>query len=321
MYDFATRTDRRKGLSVFKFGGSSVGDVDALRRLVRVVVAEAGQSRLVLVVSALKGVTDGLTALAHGTAPGRSGLSALRERHLSLAAACLSPSTRRRYEAVLSRRLARLEGRLSSPREPSADCAFVLAAGERLSAPLVALALSEAGLPACAHDATTLIRVHDGPSGPVVDWRETRRAIRSWYAGVDALPVVTGFLAGTASGEVRTLGRGGSDYSAALLAAALRADVMDRWTDVDGLYAADPRENPNARRLHFLDMEEAHALNRSGRLGMHPAVFLPLLAEGIPLRVRCTRHPERHTLVLRSGRSAHDRSPATPSTLINQEYP
>ncbi len=319
MDDFAIRTNRRKGLSVFKFGGSSVGDVAALRRLVRVVVEESGQSRVVLVVSALKGVTDGLAALARGAPPG--GLTALRERHLSLAAACLSTTARRRYEAILSRRLARLEGRLSAPREPSTDRDFVLATGERLSAPLVALALSEAGLPAEAHDAATLIRVYDGPSGPVVDRRATRRAMRTWYAGIDALPVVTGFLAGTAHGEVRTLGRGGSDYSAALLAAALRADVMDRWTDVDGLYAADPRENPTARRLRLLDMEEAHALNRSGRLGMHPAVFQPLLAEGIPLRVRCTRHPERHTLVLRSGRGAHEPSPATPSPLINPKCP
>ena len=310
--------DTQSDVIVLKFGGSSVGTPGALRQLIRIVKEEATTGRPVIVVSALGGVTDRLLSLARGTEEPAAGIADLRERHLCLAGACLVPPTRSQYEAILDWHLVMLNDTVPALRAPDRD--RVLAIGERLSAPLVALALSEAGLTAETHDAAKLIRVRDTPTGPVVDWRHTRETIRTWYAGVTAVPVVTGFIAGTARGEVRTLGRGGSDYSAALLAAALHAGAMERWTDVDGLYTEDPHRHPGARHLRFLAMEEAHTLNRSGGLGMHPAVFQPLLAEGIPLRVRCTTRPARHTLVLGS-RKAPSIPPPSPHDPFHQPQP
>jgi aspartate kinase len=105
--------------------------------------------------------------------------------------------------------------------------------------------------------------------------------------------VVTGFIGSTADGRTTTLGRGGSDYSAALLAHSLAAEVMERWTDVDGIYTADPRADRSAQRLACIVLEEARAWNQAGRLGMHRKALDPLVTAGIPVRVRSTAAPEK----------------------------
>ena len=170
----------------------------------------------------------------------------------------------------------------------------VLAAGERLAVPLVAGLLRTSGLAATSVDAASLVRTDARHGAAAVDLQTTYRQIQAWHGRLPdpMIPVVTGFLGATERGATTTLGRGGSDYSAALFAAALFAAALERWTDVDGLYTADPRQHADAERLDEIVLEEAWAWNHAGRLGMHRKALDPLVAAGIPVYVRSTSSPD-----------------------------
>jgi len=297
-------------MKVLKFGGTSVGSAEGLRSLITIVKDGQQHHRLVLVVSALSGVTD---ALARGLADAPDAVdpdAALRylyTRHHVLASGVLQRLALQRYATHLQERLGRYASILTqlSARRPGADLRdAVLAIGERLSAPLVAAALRDAGVPSVAQDAAALVRT-DGTFGhAVVDSRVTRQQVTDWRAQLqgDRVPVVTGFIGADTEGRTTTLGRGGSDYSAALLAQALDAHLLERWTDVRGLYTADPAQDATAEPIQQLDLPDAQALARAGQLGMHPQSFDPLVAGNIPLHVRCTRAPtETGTLVVPVG--------------------
>lgn len=298
----------RGGLKVLKFGGTSVGAGDRLRRMAEIVAASAAEHAVVVVASAASGVTDRLVAAWEAAGTGAlepdAVIAALADRYRDLAADVLSPDARSAYDAALVPGLDTLRATLAAiadeGRKPAHRDAL-LAAGERLSVPLVATILCEAGLASAPHDAAPLIRTDDTHGDAVVDLKTTFRLVRQWHAALPpkTIPVVTGFIGATAAGATTTLGRGGSDYSAALLASALRAAVLERWTDVDGVYTDDPRKNKNARRLASIVLEEAWAWNQAGKLGMHRKALDPLVASGIPVHVRSTETPDQPgTLIL-----------------------
>jgi len=295
-------------LKVLKFGGTSVGSAERLRRVVEIVRDAAEASRGVVVTSALGGVTNTLVAALEARREGTLATATLTEglwiRHHVLATGLLRPDSLRTYEGILQdlvEELARLAE--TAPVTPALGDAMV-AMGERLAAPLVALALQDAGLDALPQEATILVRTDATFGAALVDVATTYRQTRAWYAAFPpaTIPVVTGFLGATAAGQTTTLGRGGSDYSAALLAAALGASVLERWTDVDGLYTDDPYKNEEARRLTCLRLEEAWAWNHAGRLGMHRKALDPLVEAEIPVHVRSTAEPqEPGTWILPAG--------------------
>ncbi|HET6569285.1 MAG TPA: aspartate kinase [Rhodothermales bacterium] len=298
-------------LKVMKFGGTSVGAADRLRHLVEIVRTAAEETRVVVVASALSGITNELAAAwdAAGTAEfDPDGLClALRDRHRSLASEILAPDGVAAYEGPMSALLDELRVLLCRIETEGTKPAFrdwLLSIGERISVPLVALALVEAGLESESYEATDLIRT-DGTFGEaVVDLNFTYRQVRRWHrrVSVAAVPVVTGFIGATADGEITTLGRGGSDYSAALVASALKASVLERWTDVDGIYTDDPHKNPNAKRYAAIVLEEAWAWNQAGKLGMHKRALDPLVVAGVPVHVRSTVEPDHPgTLILPAG--------------------
>jgi aspartate kinase len=169
-----------------------------------------------------------------------------------------------------------------------------------MSVPLLALALREGGIDAEPFDAAPLVRTDESVGQAQVDVDETYRLVRSWYGGLDheIIAVVTGFVGATKDGQVTSLGRGGSDYSAALLACALKAEALERWTDVDGLYTWDPRKRCGARRLATIVLSDAVAWNHAGRLGMHRRALDPIVAASIPVYVRSTFLPERPGTVI-----------------------
>ena len=109
---------------------------------------------------------------------------------------------------------------------------------------------------------------------------------------MSVVPVITGFLGGTRSGETTTLGRGGSDYSASIIATALSAEGLERWTDVDGVYTADPNVDPDAQKLDQIVMSDAMAWNRTGKMGIHRKALDPLLEASIPMFVRSIDLPD-----------------------------
>jgi aspartate kinase len=292
-------------LHVMKFGGTSVGDAAAIRKVAEI-VGDARDSRLVVVVSAMAGVTNKLIEAAKlAAADNRTAVQAifdeLRERHrVALGGLIDSVAVRRRVdqdiECVLQEgeRLCEGAARSRALTPPAHDAISSL--GERMSAPLVAAALAQCGVATEAIEATKLIQTDacHGSANPHLEATSQRcqeQLDPLLRAGI--VPVVTGFIAATADGVLTTLGRGGSDYSATILAAALGADAATIWTDVDGMMTADPQFVPDAATIVKISYREAAELAQFGAKVLHPKTLAPVTMCGIPLWVRNTFAPHR----------------------------
>ena len=282
-------------VKVLKFGGSSVGSAESLARVSTIIRGEAASSRPVVIVSALSGVTDLLVALIDSIDP-ESVIAGLARRHIELSEAVLDGRRRYTYLRTMERLLDELRERCHLPDDGHRSAA-ILATGELLSAPLVAALLTQEGIVAQAVDARRLIVTKNS----VVDRDLTKQRISLWFSDLSrfVLPIVTGFIASDEEGNTTILGRGGSDYSASLFAEGVEAAKFDRWTDVDGLYTADPNKVKGAGKFLFLLLEDASSWNESSALGMHAEAFLPVLEACIPVHVRSTRFPQGDgTLIL-----------------------
>ena len=289
-----------------KFGGTSVGDAESLRRATGIIAGDAREGRVVAVVSAMAGVTDQLIAAAQESAAGETRAAnalaeALRRRHVAAAGGLLADvEARARLAAEIDWIIAEAAGlcreaaaaRALAPRARDA----VLGAGERLSAVLLAEALGAAGQRSVAVEATQVIVTtgEHGRAEPLAaETRERAAARLAPLLAEGVIPVVTGFIGATAEGVLTTLGRGGSDYSATILAAALGADEVVIWTDVDGVLTADPRLVPEAATLPDLSYEEAAALAAGGAKVLHPQTLRPVAGLGIPVWIRNSFAPGR----------------------------
>jgi aspartate kinase len=290
---------------VSKFGGTSVADAAAIRRLASIIDGRTDQRPLV-VVSALAGITDALLALESTVHSGAedellAGVHALVRRHEAVAAEL--PGTDQAIEAVREDAAALLSvltealGRRLRP----AELDHLVGHGELWSSRLVAGALDGAGLRSAWLDIRPIMVTDDrfGRATPYVQVINTRARdclVPMLEEGV--VPVTQGFIGATPDGVPTTLGRGGSDFTAALLGAALKAEKVEIWTDVDGLMTADPRIVPAARTLSAASYEEAAELATFGAKVLHPATAMPLVREGIPIVVLNSRRPEsRGTLI------------------------
>ena len=178
---------------------------------------------------------------------------------------------------------------------PAASRDRFLAHGERISAAVVARALKARGLPASALDSREIMITDDRFGRARPDEEETRRRARERLLPLCArgeIPVAGGFIGATRQGETTTLGRGGSDWSAAILGAALDAGVVEIWTDVGGMMTADPRVVPGARVIETISFDEASELAYFGARVLHPLTLAPAIEKGIPVRIRNSRRPE-----------------------------
>jgi len=279
---------RSSPVKILKFGGSSVGSAENLKTVVSIIKGEAQACRPVVVVSALSGVTDLLESLVKEkyTEPI---ISQLAERHIRMAEELLDARWRYGYLRTVKATIDVLQYVVDQPGIDN-RAERITATGELLSAPLVSACLQQEGVVSQSVDARSIIVAHDGK----VDRAETAMRAGDWFSTLSrfVLPVVTGFIAGNADGRTTLLGRGGSDYTAALLAEAIGADKLDRWTDVDGLYTADPNQEKKAGKFLFLLLEDASTWNEASALGMHAEVFEPVLQACIPVHVRSTRFPQ-----------------------------
>lgn len=292
-------------MQVLKFGGTSVGDAKAIAQTMAIVADQIGRdAQTVVVTSAMRGVTDLLIDSAKAAAAGdrqryRDARQALIARHRDAAEALISDLDElSQLQSQLDERVREFErlcmavailGELTDR-----GLAVISGLGERLMAPLLAAALRGRGIPAEFVDAGELIVTDDIylSGNPLMD--ATRLKTRERLLPILAqgrLPVTTGFVAATAGGIPTVLGRGGSDYSAAILGAALDADEVQIWTDVDGVLTADPRIVPDARPLAELSYTEAAELAYFGAKVLHPKTMLPCIDRGIPIRVLNTFNP------------------------------
>ena len=275
---------------VMKFGGTSVGVPEHFAAAVRL-VRDAVPHDPVVVVSALHGVTNLIVEFCRAPERRAELGERLIERH-----ATWSRATRvslDEAEALLGAWREEVNV-VRGERAPlgAADRDRLLSYGERLSATLFAAALRDAGVDAravLAGDAGLVTDAHFGAAHPLPD---APRLLAESLGRHRPIPVVTGFLGRTADGRITTLGRGGSDYSAALLGAALGATEIQIWTDTSGLLSADPRIVPEARPVPLLSFTEASELAYFGAKVLHPKTLLPALERAIPVRVLNTGRPD-----------------------------
>ena len=301
----------------FKFGGTSVGDGDCIARVARLVAAERqARSAPAVVVSAMAGVTDRLVEAATTAAQGdgeryQAIAQELWAKHEAAAGVCLGDEERR--ARILGEIRSQLDSFVALCRSIHVlgECTpraldLISGLGERMSVRLVAGALEAIGVPAQALDAGELIVTDEqhGAAEPI--WGPTRERMRARVLPMlvaGTVPVITGFVGATASGEATTLGRGGSDYSAAIVGSCLDADEIWIWTDVDGILTADPRLVPSARTLPELGYVEAAELSYFGAKVLHPKTILPAVERNIPVRIKNTFRPEHPgTLIVREPR-------------------
>jgi diaminopimelate decarboxylase/aspartate kinase len=290
---------------VCKFGGTSVADARAQGRLAGI-VAERAASGVLVVVSALAGVSDALIAVLDDAAADRGDrgealLEEVAERHRRVLREIQAPPeaddlSRREVEALLQNVVSLRQGvALLGDASPWVRARFV-GVGELLSSRLVAAALAAAGIQAEWLDARSLVVTagedpeRDRPVPAAIRAAAEARLRPSLEAG--RVGVTQGFIGSAQDGRPTLLGRGGSDYSASLFGAALDAERIEIWTDVDGVLTANPRVVPEARRVRMLSFGEASELAYFGAKVLHPSTIVPAVERGIPVVVLNARRPE-----------------------------
>ena len=287
---------------VLKFGGTSLGSADRIEDVVRIVSSTAVESRVIVVVSAMGGVTNKLLLAAQRAARGdssyRESVADVLATHAEPTARLVRDQDRADVEAALDDWATDLRDRIhgvSLVRECSPRILdSILSFGELVSSVLVAAALRQAGVDCELCDIRRLILTDKLFGAATVDRDATERLLLDQLAAVDTVQVVPGFIAGTDDGETTTLGRGGSDYSAALIGAALEAERVEIWTDVDGVMSADPRLVPRAFSLPGLSYEELMELSHFGAKVVFPPSVHPARSAVSPCssRIRSTRNSE-----------------------------
>src|SRR2546425_1798248 len=293
-------------LRIMKFGGTSVGDASCIRKVVDIIRAASRGGNLVVVVSAMSGVTNKLIeAAAQSEAGDWEAVAAifaqLRKQHETAASALIHSAAERNCIDRKIREFFQEGERLCQGtmllREVTLRARDSISSlGERLSAPIVAAALVECGVASEAIEATELALTDSqhGAADPRMDLTRQRCEARLRpLLRRGTVPVVTGFIGATAEGVLTTLGRGGSDYSATILGAAVGASEVIIWTDVDGLLTADPHLVPNACIIPEISYREASELAYFGAKVLHPKTLRAVMPCGIPVWIRNTFAPER----------------------------
>jgi aspartate kinase len=304
---------------VMKFGGTSVADGKRMRNVAKLVRKFAPDNSVVVVCSALDGVTDELLALTEEARTGsekqvRERLRVVKERHgRALSETIGSAAVRAKVQHELTDTLGQLEKlALSStilkemtPRSRDS----ILSTGERLSNPIVWGALLEMGLRARYMTGGEAGIMTDGRFGDAAPLTEvTSFQVKETLApllGDGTIPVVTGYIGTTQEGEITTFGRGGSDLTATVIAASLDADEVWIWSDVDGLMTADPKTVKEAQVLSEVSYAEAGEMAVFGAKALHPRTLEPVASKGIPVRFKNTFKPDHPGTVVRSDPKAY----------------
>ncbi len=291
---------------VMKFGGSSVGNAKAIQQVVQIARQQQPQTtNLVIVVSAMGGVTDQLIRCASLAAANRADdvhdtIEAIRTKHYESIEELVPPGTEKeRLTELINLRLDELtrfcQSILVMGEVTARGMDVISSLGERMSAPLVAAALKAAGLTTEAVEATRLIVTDRTFQNAVPQMAASRQQIRQVLFPIcngGTIAVVTGFIAASEDGTITTLGRGGSDYTAAILADCLDADELWIWTDVDGVLTADPRVVATAHPIPEISFAEVGELAYFGAKVLHPKTIRPAVMRNLPLWVKNTFNPQ-----------------------------
>lgn len=300
-----------------KFGGTSLSTGSNIKRVTEIIKRYRGENEVAVVCSAMDDVTDRLLETIQRAEAGRlreaeEELERLEKLHLGAVDEAVSdPETRRGVLESIKQSLTELRNaviaiyylREATPRSQD----YVLSFGERMSSRIVAGALESAGVRAAyleGGEAGILTDSNFGEATPIMDVTrlEVKRRVGS-LLDEGVTPVITGFIARNEEGVITTLGRGGSDYTATIVAYAVEADEVWLWSDVDGLMTADPRIVPNAMVLPHISFEEAIEMALFGAKGLHPRALEPARQAGIKVRIKNTFNPEAPGTLISEERS------------------
>ncbi len=288
---------------VLKFGGTSVANAERVRESAR--IAESQPAPRVVVVSAASGVTNLLLEAARGAAAGSSrtmlrAVATIHEIHGEIIAGLDSPSERDGARTTIDRLHAQLDETLAAILHAGElggrHSDRIVSFGEKSMSVLMAATLRDRGTPADHVFADTVVGTDDRFGGARLDRARTRanaQAVIRPLLDRGRTVVVTGFIGHAPDGSTTTLGRGGSDYSATILGAALDADEVQIWTDVPGVLSADPRQVASARVVPQISYEEAQELAHFGAKVLHPRTIRPAVARNIPVRILSTYEADR----------------------------
>ncbi len=288
-------------MKVMKFGGTSVGSVESLLNLRDIVNAES--KPVLVVVSAMGGFTNQLLAMCEQAQQREIScldtLEAARKRHHDAIDGVVVEPMREQVHATIDRFIDEslkpyYLALATNPHMPVDEiervCDAIVAHGEILSSAIVT-GMFEDGIP---HLSLNFMRTNPDPKGRVLDWEETRKLVQADFATLDegGVHVIQGFISrDTASGAVTNLGRGGSDYTAAILASLLDAEALEIWTDVDGFMTADPRTHPDATVIPQMTYAQAQEMCDAGAKVIYPPTIAPVAMKNIPVWVKNTFNP------------------------------
>jgi aspartate kinase len=308
---------------IMKFGGTSVADAEAISRVTRIVAQQLESHPAdrppVVVISAMSKVTDRLleTGRLAGNGEGDAAaklLGELLERHVGVAEALVSGQPLQMLKAQLaddfSTEIAAVRGLAARRQVTSPELDALVSLGELASSRIVAAAFLAFGIRSAWVDARRVLVTDDEHTAAVPDMTATdarTRELVGTRVRNGEVPVLGGFIGATRDGVTTTLGRGGSDYSAAIFGACLHVDEIQIWTDVDGMLTADPRVVSEPRLVPELSFAEASELAYFGAKVLHPSTILPAVTKNIPVRILNSRRPEvKGTIITANGRDGGD---------------
>jgi aspartokinase/homoserine dehydrogenase 1 len=290
-------------MQVLKFGGSSVGTTDAISKVIAIVKERVLKTPTIVVVSAMSGITDQLILLAQTASQSNEGyktmIQSLAKKHEDAVLALLPSSQQASALSMVKALIQEIESHcegLYLKNELSLQIQDQLMSyGEILSSKIIARAFEAEGVDQVWLDSRAIIKTNSSYTSAVVDRALTNQTIQAYFtnpANQHALYMAPGFIASNAAGHTTTLGRGGSDYTAAIYAAALSVSILEIWTDVSGMMTADPRIVPHAKAIPKISYHEAMELSHFGAKIIYPPTIQPVMQAHIPIWIKNTFEPE-----------------------------
>ncbi len=296
-------------MQVLKFGGTSVANAENIRKVVGIVTDADKKDKTIVIVSALGGVTDLLLSASSLAAEGdesyKEKLAVVEQRHLEAVKQLIPVAQQSQLLSLVKKSCNEIEDICSgifllrelTPRSKDRIGSY----GEWLSSRIIAATIQSMGVDVVWKDSRELIVTNSNFTAAEVDFATTSENIRQFFASADHhLFLLPGFIAADKKGITTTLGRGGSDYTAAILAAALNASNLEIWTDVSGMMTADPRLTANARIIPHISYQEAMELSHFGAKVIYPPTIQPVMSKGIPVRIKNTFAPQDEGTLIES---------------------
>jgi aspartokinase/homoserine dehydrogenase 1 len=289
-------------MQVLKFGGSSVGTTDAISKVIAIVKARVQTTPTIVVVSAMSGITDQLILLAQTASQGNEGyktiIQSLAKKHEDTVRTLLPASQQSATLNIVQQLIQEIESHCEGLYLKNVLSLQIqdqlMSYGEILSSKIIAAAFEAEGVDQVWLDAREMIQTNSTYSSAVVDRALTNQTIQAYFANPanqHALYMAPGFIASNAEGHTTTLGRGGSDFTAAIYAAALSASILEIWTDVSGMMTADPRIVPHAKAIPKISYHEAMELSHFGAKIIYPPTIQPVMQAHIPIWIKNTFEP------------------------------